>query len=399
MSSITLSGIRKLIIEGFEAVRFRIPRKATYHHCAGTLSDYDGILVKLHAGGLVGYGELSMLFPDRTGATVSTSLGIFEELVVPRLLGQDASDIYRTWQNLVKLGSDCHAFPYHRAAVDIAVHDLVGKFRGVPVYRLIGEKPLFPKRELRVGRSISSAGGSLVPTAQKYLADHQYSSFTLKGSSDIDGDIARFIELREALGPDFPLEIDPNQAYTTANAIKVVQSLKNDNLAVLEQPCVWWDMEASAQVQAVAEDIPVIVDEGAMYPWEIRRVAQMKAGRGVTLKVAHSGFVGSSNNYATALEHGLFCNVGSKHTMGVGTAAIAHFCASHPRVYQPIGYGSPLERFADDIIEEPGIQFKAGLLRVPEGPGLGVIVDETKLRTYSVGLPLIAGSVPVAATS
>ena len=51
----------------------------------------------------------------------------------------------------------------------------------------------------------------------------------------------------------------------------------------------------------------VVVDEGAIFPWEIRRVAQMKAGRGITLKVAHGGFTGCSLNYKTAVEHGLFC--------------------------------------------------------------------------------------------
>ena len=54
-------------------------------------------------------------------------------------------------------------------------------------------------------------------------------------------------------------------------------------------------------------DAKVVVDEGAIFPWEIRRVAQMKAGRGITLKVAHGGFTGCSLNYKTALEHGLFC--------------------------------------------------------------------------------------------
>ena len=128
---------QKLIIEGFEAVRFRIPRKGTYHHCAGTLKHYDGVVVKLHAGGFTGLGELSMLFPDRTGTTPSTALDIFQNYVAPRLIGQDALTMGKTWSNLVKLGSDAHAFSYHRAAVDVAVHDLAAKALGVPVHQLL----------------------------------------------------------------------------------------------------------------------------------------------------------------------------------------------------------------------------------------------------------------------
>ncbi|CAE7785465.1 unnamed protein product [Symbiodinium pilosum] len=384
---------QRLIIEGFEAVRVRIPRKGTYYHCAGTLKHYDGVVVKIHAGGLTGLGELSMLFPDRTGTTPGTALDIFKNYVAPRLLGQDALAMRNTWSNLVKLGSDAHAFPYHRAAVDVAVHDLAAKALGVPVHQLLGEEPNgSPEGGMTVGRSISTAGGSLVPTALDYLANDNYASFTIKGSDNVDEDVERFKELREVLGPDFPLEVDPNQAYTADEAMRLVKALDNHNLAVLEQPCAWWDMETSAQVQAAAKDVPVVVDEGAIFPWEIRRVAQMKAGRGITLKVARGGFTGCSLNYKTALEHGLFCNVGSKHTMGVGTAAIAHFCAAHPGVYQPIGYGSPRERFVDDIIKG-GINFQKGRLYVPEGPGLGVELDEAKLLEYRVGHPLTVGLV------
>jgi len=248
---------QKLIIEGFEAVRFRIPRKGTYHHCAGTLKHYDGVVLKLHAGGFTGLGELSMLFPDRTGTTPGTALDIFQNYVAPRLIGQDALTMGKTWSNLVKLGSDPHAFPYHRAAVDVAVHDLAAKALGVPVHQLIGEKPISPPQGgMTVGRSISTAGGSLVPTALQYLANDNYASFTVKGSDNVDEDVERFRELREVLGPDFPLEIDPNQAYSVHDAIRVVKALENDNLAVLEQPCAWWDMEGSAQVQAAAKEVP-----------------------------------------------------------------------------------------------------------------------------------------------
>lgn len=67
----------------------------------------------------------------------------------------------------------------------------------------------------------------------------------------------------------------------------------------------------------------------------------------------------------------------------VGAAAMAHFWASTPEIIDSVGYGSPLERFADGIVKEP-IEFKNGVVHLPEGPGLGVEVDDNKLRKFAL---------------
>lgn len=74
--------------------------------------------------------------------------------------------------------------------------------------------------------------------------------------------------------------------------------------------------------------------------------------------------------------------MGSMHPFGVGTSALHHFAASTPVVEEPgIGYGSPLERFKDDIIKDP-IPFDNGVATVIDAPGLGVEIDENKLKKY-----------------
>jgi muconate cycloisomerase len=63
---------------------------------------------------------------------------------------------------------------------------------------------------------------------------------------------------------------------------------------------------------------------------------------------------------------------------------IHHFVASTPCVNPPIGYGSPLERFVDDIVVDP-IRVRNGEVSVPEGPGLGVELDMDKMKKYANG--------------
>jgi L-alanine-DL-glutamate epimerase-like enolase superfamily enzyme len=62
---------------------------------------------------------------------------------------------------------------------------------------------------------------------------------------------------------------------------------------------------------------------------------------------------------------------------------MAHFWASTPEITDSVGYGSPHERFADDIVKEP-IEFENGIVHLPPGPGLGVELDDRKLKKHAI---------------
>jgi L-alanine-DL-glutamate epimerase-like enolase superfamily enzyme len=86
---------------------------------------------------------------------------------------------------------------------------------------------------------------------------------------------------------------------------------------------------------------------------------------------------------------GLGVLMGSKHPLSPGTAAILHFAAALPCVHGVLGYGSPLERLADDICDPPLEMNKDGTVSLPEGPGLGVTLSAEKLRKYTDTEPLV----------
>jgi L-alanine-DL-glutamate epimerase-like enolase superfamily enzyme len=104
----------------------------------------------------------------------------------------------------------------------------------------------------------------------------------------------------------------------------------------------------------------------------------------ICLKLAKmGGFTGCKKIAALCEGASMINSLGSSYTLGVGTAAIYHFWACTPNVEGPVGYGSPLERFVDDVIIDT-IPFDNGKARVPDGPGLGVELDEGKLSKYGV---------------
>ncbi|NET51618.1 MAG: hypothetical protein F6K09_23780, partial [Merismopedia sp. SIO2A8] len=239
-----------------------------------------------------------------------------------------------------------------------------------------------------VGRSLSIKPLNEIAANAERLRNMGYKGLTLKGSHDWRGDIKRFIAVRNALGDDFPLEIDPNQAYSVKEALRLIRALETYDLENVEQPCAWWDLDGMAHITQMSS-VPITADESVISPADAIAVVKKRAADMITIKLARSGgFFYCRKVAAIAEAGGLACNMGSKHTFGVGTAAIIHFCAAHSIVIEPLGYGSPLERFTDDIIVDE-IPFKDGIVSLPEGPGLGVTLDDAKLKKYSDGSPLV----------
>lgn len=80
--------------------------------------------------------------------------------------------------------------------------------------------------------------------------------------------------------------------------------------------------------------------------------------------------------------------MGSKHPLSPGTSAIIQFAAAIPCVHEVLGYGSPMERLADDICDPPIEMAKDATVSLPSGPGLGVHLSEEKLKKYTESMAI-----------
>jgi len=373
-------------ITSLEIWPLRIPYQTDYTTSRGTTTHGEGVLVRMHSdAGLTGLGEASFLFPDRSGETLHTVPAILAHHLGPRLLGADPLDRDGTLALLAAAAGDAHSFPYSRAALDLALHDLAAKAQGLPVAGMLGG---VRHSSFEVGRSLPLAAPEAVASTATSLQEQGYRGLTLKGSSDRQTDLRCCAAVREAVGPDLPLEIDPNQAWSVEDALTMAIALEELEFCTIEQPCAWWDLEGLARINA-ASKITITADEAVMCAPEVRQVGRMRAAEMVTIKLARVGGLSEGRRRLQAAKAaGLACNIGSKHPFGVGTAAILHFCASCEGLTQPIGYGAPLERLVDDILEEP-IRFSDGITTLPEGPGLGVQVSDEKLERYAITRPTI----------
>lgn len=364
----------------------KIPYKKPYSTSRGTVAAGTRVILKIITDeGIVGAGEASFIHPDRAGGTSETSLATLQKRLGPLLIGMDPFDVEKIMKMIDQHVGEDFAFSYSRCAIDLALHDIMGKALNVPVAKLIGG--VF-RTQMEVGRSLSIAPLDEIAAKAEKLRDMGYKGLTLKGSKDWQGDIKRFIAVRKALGDDYPLEIDPNQAYSVKDAIRLIRALEDYGLDNVEQPCAWWDLDGMALVTSVSP-VTITADESVISPVDAIAVVKKRAADRITIKLARlGGFHYGRKVAAIAEASGLNCNMGSKHTFGIGTAAIIHFSAAHSIVIEPLGYGSTLERFIDDIIVEE-IPFKDGMVSLPEGPGLGVTLDEAKLNKYVDGSSIV----------
>jgi L-alanine-DL-glutamate epimerase-like enolase superfamily enzyme len=369
-----------------QALPVSIPYLNPYSDATGTAPTGDHVIVKLHTDeGIIGLGEATHIQVDRTGESQESITLIIRHRLGPMLIGEDPFDIDRIMSKLEGATMGKYGFLFSKAAIDCALWDIMGKALQVPVYKLLGGAN---RKKIRLARSLPIKPPAQMGQDALALKEKGYKLITIKAGMNPKEDIERVAAVRDAVGPTFPIEVDANQGYTADVAVRTLRKMERYDIASCEQPCPWWDLDGMAEVTR-AIDTPIVADESVLTPVDVLNVAKKRAADVICLKLPKSGGVYLSKRMVAIAEAaGLRCTIGSKHPFGVGTAILDHFVAATNEVEDPIGYGSALERFGDDIITEP-IQVEDGYITVLEKPGLGVELDEEKMAKYA--RPIVGG--------
>lgn len=355
-------------------------RAGPYVMAHGTVKAAARVLCELFSDkGVTGCGETAVMVLERGGETQASVVSNIVDHFAPLILGQDAANVSGIIGNIGHLHQGKTGFLVTRCLIDNALYDLLGKSLDVPVYTLLGG---FHRANFSVACSLAIKDAAAM--AQDAIARKAagYAMITLKCGFDPKADIERVAAVRDAVGRDYPLEVDVNGGYPSDVAVTTLKKMERHyDICSVEQPCPWWDLDGMAKV-AQALDIPVIADESAWTAHDVYQIAKRQAADIVCLKIIkNGGFYLARKMAETAAACGLGVTMGSKHPLGPGTAAILHFASAMPMVSTPLGYGSPRERLADDVINEE-IEFSDGVVHVPRGPGLGVTLDYDKLKKY-----------------
>jgi muconate cycloisomerase len=200
-------------------------------------------------------------------------------------------------------------------------------------------------------------------------------------------------QIRQAIGPELNICVDANQGYATAKiAVKITRAMEEYDLLYMEQP-----VEGIDQMAEVARrvDTPIMADESAWTPEDVIEIVRKKAADVISIYTTKPGGMFKAKKVAAIAEAaGLRCNVNGSVETGVGNAANIHLAASTGvvtygcvvPVSTPKGKGKGGIAgiyYQDDIITEP-FGYSDGDVIVSSKPGLGVEVDEDKLKHYRV---------------
>ena len=369
-----------MVITTIETIPVRVP---IHEHLAirakgGTHAVSPFLLVKVHTEeGITGLGEVSCT-PRWSGEDQVTAAHFIASIFQPLLAGQDPRDIEAL---TLRMRHALYGHPFTKAAIEMALWDILGKSVGLPLYRLLGG----PMREFVPTKwSISGVEPRRAAGIASWALEQGFRAMKVKVGIDDAQDIARVREVRSAIGPGIRLGVDANGAWTPAKAIDMLRRLADFDLWFAEQPVPPGDVEWLAEVRS-AIDIPVIADESVYTPQDAAALARAGAADVFSIYVGKSSGIGPARRIAAVAEAaGLACTIGSNLEMGIGSAAMIHLAMATPAFGAdwPCDIIGPLF-YTDELLREP-VPIRGGEARAPQGPGLGVELDEEKISRYRV---------------
>lgn len=363
-----------------------VPYKNPYRISPGTTKAARRVIVRIDGeDGMFGIGETGVTVPERGGETVESIAITILNYFRPKLLGMNAFQIANVIDVLEKSHWGGTGFLCAKAGIDNALFDLMGKSMGRPVADLLGG--CF-RKTFTVSRSLSVKTPEEMATDALKLKAQGYAMLTVKAGFDPVEDVNRVAAVREAVGPHYPLEVDVNGGYPNLEvALPTMKKMAKYDIAAVEQPLPWHDHFGLRDLRR-AIDFPITADESAWTHQDVANLAKLGAVDSICIKPIKNGGLHLSRRIAeTADACGMGVLMGSKHPLSHGTAAILHFAAAFPFMHETIGYGSPLERFVDDVCEDPIRMAEDGTVTLPEGPGLGVTLSGQKMARYTEALP------------
>jgi L-alanine-DL-glutamate epimerase-like enolase superfamily enzyme len=370
-------------IKQVEPIAVSFPMKKPVFMAGVEIRRADNVLVRIEAdNGTVGWGEAASA-PTMTGETVESMMAAIGYLT-PALEGRPAADIAGA---LAAMAARMYANNGAKAAIEIALHDLVGRATGQPAYALLGGK----QRSRMAVLGVISTGelASDLRDAERKKADG-YVAFKIKVGIDtplVDGERTR--RVCQLLGREALISSDANQGWSTEQAVQYVRAVADAGLDFFEQPVPAEDMAGMAAVAAAAAtgEIATGADEGIHSLDDIRRHHERHAARGVSLKaIKLGGMRGATEAGRLCDALGLNVNVSAKTgESSIACAAATHIAAALPQ----IAWGLTLtnEGLADDVTAQP-VRIARGHVEVSDGPGLGIDVDEERVRRYRRDIPV-----------
>lgn len=367
---------RPIVVARVEAIPVDLPLGAPIN-LGGRLklATAEIVVVRIEAAdGTTGWGECAS-GPLMTGDLIDGMLAAIRDFIAPVLIRRDL----RPFDEAVQaIGHAVARNSAAKAAVDLALHDLVGKALGVPALELLGGA-----RRNRAAAMWMLGNATVEADIAEAAARCRDGTrvFKLKvGSKDLDADIEAARGVRAAVGPEAALSVDANGTWAEAQALRFAQATRDLAILNLEQPLPADDLDGLARI-AAATGVPVCADEGIHGLADLGAHAARRAAHGASLKPLKLGGLAGARRAAErcaalSLKVNLADKVGES---SLATAGLLQLAAAVPALDWNV---TPTNHYLADDIVPGGLAPRDGVFEIPRSPGLGVTVNAAQVERY-----------------
>jgi muconate cycloisomerase len=368
----------ELRITGVSVDVVRWPLRMKRRHGVGDIAaSMPGAIVKISTNaGIAGWGEASP-WSVFTGTAEANAMGIHHYLR-PLLVGADPLKVSALMRQIEKT---LVGHSEGKAAIEMALLDIVGKRLRVPVAQLLGGC-----YRSRVPLSVSIANPDFEEDLAfaKRLAESGINIFKVKtGFLAHKEDLRRLERLRCELPAAVDLRVDYNQGLDPWDAIRHLRDVETFHPTFIEQP-VGRDQRVAMAAITKAIDTPIMADESVFTPAEAVDMVRGEIADLVSIKIMKSGGIARAREIASIAEAaGITAYGGTMFEGGLAIAAGLHMVAATPNISLGAEFYTSTWVMGAEILKTP-IVIAEGATLVPTGPGLGVEVDEGRVREISV---------------
>ncbi len=367
-------------IQAVHMHHLRMKLQSHFETSFGRIYDRDSIMISLYSDGLVGYGEcVADRDPGYAYETTQTAWHILKDFLIPAML---ELNIQRP-QELPDALRFVRGHPMAKAGLEMAAWDLFGKMTGQSLRSLLGGSSLQVPVGVSVG--LQDTTTELVQVVAGYL-DQGYQRIKIKIKPGRDMSEAQAV--RQAF-PNLQLQVDANSAYNSDLALRALKPLDELNLLLIEQPLAEDDLWDHRHLQA-AFKTPICLDESILSARHARQAIEMEACKIINIKAGRVGGLSEAvaiHNLCYQQDVPVWC--GGMLETGVGRAANLAL-ASLPGFRLPGDISASDRYYAQDITLQRFTLNPDSTITVPDGPGLGISIDEAALEQATISTLVLA---------
>jgi muconate cycloisomerase len=364
-------------IERIETRLVDLPTIRPHKLSVATMYGQTLMLVKVYCSdGVVGIGEgatiAGMAYGPESPEAMKLAIDVY---FAPAILGKDATRIQALMAYVGKLVKVNH---FAKSALETALLDAQGKRVGLPVSELLGGRR---RERLPVAWTLASGDtASDIAEAESMLDARRHNVFKLKiGAKELSSDIRHVGEIRKAVGEHAAVRVDVNMAWSETQAAWAIPALADVGCELVEQP-----VASAAALARLMRRFPValMADEILHGPESAFEIAKNHGADVFAVKIEQSGGLFAAQRVAAIADAaGVELYGGTMLEGAVSTIASAHLFASFANLQWGTELFGPL-LITEEILTTP-LDYSDFELTVPDGPGLGVELDEAKIQRFS----------------